>query len=381
MSTTISASGLELAEACDGAHSLAQVRRPSDAYQTKGTAIHAYLEAALAGDPQALARVPDEHRAVCAGIDLARLFPEGSRVLTEAPLAYDPVTDSARVLGPGPHRSYPGLRAGEVPGTVDAIETWGEPVERVRITDHKSGWLRVEPDSFQLAVYGLMVARLFGVESIDLRIAQIDEAGAMVLKERTLDAFDLLTVAGRVSRILERVADARALVARGGMPSVVMGEWCTWCCAQTACPAQAGLARTVLAELTADSVQALLAGASAEQVGIWWEKLSHVAPLVEEMQRGLKALVDQYQEVPLPDGRRVVSKESSVRSVNAKVALPILREVLGPKADDLVSTRVTLTDIEAAGGKELMVRMKQAGAVHEKTIVRHTVVGKARAVG
>jgi hypothetical protein len=217
---------------------------------------------------------------------------------------------------------------------------------------------------------------------VTVRIVQLDDAGGATVDERTLDAFDLLDVAGQVGRILERVAAARALVAAGGTPSVVMGDHCGFCNARAACPGQSALARTVLGQMTAGSVEAMLAGASPEQVGVWWAKLEHVAPLVEEMQRGLKALVTSYGEVPLPDGRKVRSTGVPRRSIDARKALPVLQGLLGDGARGLAEMSLSVTAIEKASGAradEVFAALDSAGAIRQKVTPTVKAYGKARA--
>jgi hypothetical protein len=377
---TLSASGLELAAACPASQALAQVRRPSDAYQTRGTAIHAYLEAALSGDPDALASVDEEHRAVCAGIDLARLFPPGSTLATEVPVAYDAATDTARALPRRGHRNYGSLKATDVPGTIDVVETWGSPVERVAVVDWKSGWLQVSSDSLQLAFYGLCVARLYGVDEVTVRIVQLDDAGGATVDERTLDAFDLLDVAGQVGRILERVAAARALVAAGGTPSVAMGDHCQWCNVGS-CPATVGVARDVLATLQAQDVLTSLASASDEEVGALASKMLAAAPLWERVLSGIKAEVDRRGSVPLPDGRTYESRGIPRRSIDTKRALPVLQAYLGDKATGLVEQKLSLSAIEKAAGSQaddVLNALDVAGALRTKVTQTHKVCGKAR---
>jgi hypothetical protein len=379
----LTASSLPRAEACPASCSLPQVRTPSSADASRGTTIHAYVENALyKGRDYAISLVPDDLRATCEGIDLGRLFgQDGGLVSCEVPLAYDAATDTARFLERGAHRDYRGLGPTEIPGTADVIETWGEPVERVRISDLKTGFAQVSSDTLQLAFYGLAVARIFGLDSCDVRIIQLDERGGTKIDERTYDAFDLLTIAGRIAETLERVEAARVLVAQGREPDTRTGEHCNYC-QVGGCPSRLGLARGVLGDLTS-GITERLAAATDEEVGALVAKMLYFGPLWERLSEGLKAETNRRGRVPLPDGREYISKSTTVRSVAGKVALPILREEFGPVVDGSAEPKLTLKEIERLAGdrfETVMLRLHQAGAIHEKSILRHETRGKARAL-
>lgn len=380
----ITASSLPRLEACPASGALPQVREPSSADATRGTAIHAFVERAIMhGRESALAAVGDELRPLCAAIDIEGLYgAAGGTVSCEVPLAYDVATDTARTMPRGEHRAYTGLRPTEIPGTVDTVETWGDPVERVRVSDLKSGFVYVASDTLQLAFYGLAVARIYGVDEVTVRIVQLDERGHARTDERTYDAFDLLAIAGRIADTFAAVERARVVVGCGTTPSVSMGDHCTYCPCVAACPAHVGLARSVMGDLTSGDIEARLAAATPEEVGALYAKLLAVGPVWERVEKGLKATIDRLGEVPLPDGRKVVARQTPVRSIDGKIALPILRDALGAAADSLVSSRVTMADIERAAGEradELLARIDAAGGIHQKTIKRHATVGKARA--
>ncbi len=242
-------SGLGRFVGCRASSVLPKVWPASDVYSTAGQAKHSYLERISGGmaPDESLALVEQEHREVCAELDLGQLEHD-LKLAAEVTLVYHPPTDTARVLGQGLARDYRGVADDEVAMTLDLT---GVDAHRRRgtVKDYKGGWLHVTatPDNWQIKGGCLALARVHDLHEVDGELVFI-RPGQDVRRDRaTFTAFDLLAAAAELREVHARAVTDRAAYARGEHVEPTEGPWCRYCPSAWACPAKTGLIRAALA--------------------------------------------------------------------------------------------------------------------------------------
>lgn len=398
----LTASGLALAAKCPAAYALPCDAAESTDAQAAGHGRHGFLdalvaawdaphiaEATLSGAPldslapmlweHALATVPADapHRATCEAINVAELLEltganEGE-VETNLSFAWSPVDDTAEALGVAAHRAYPDSAG--LPGTLDWLVT--QPDGRVEVIDFKGS----EPvtrasENLQLALYALQVARARGLDEVGVAIVYVHPDGRLVRDAARLDVFGLLVAAERVRAIWQKVLDAREAHARGALDTAT-GDHCARCPAMASCPAMVSLVRELA---TAPPAAETLPSLSDEAAGEAWVKLAMVKAVVDRMDAALRQRA-MRAGLPLPDGRRLMPCDTTRRTVDARRALPVLRELVGDRAESVVEQSVPSTAVDslasevakASGEKIKAVKarvwdaLRSAGAVRDST--------------
>lgn len=371
------ASKLALLERCAPAAALPAVWTDATDDMRAGTARHRFIQRAReVGREEALAEVPADApwRAQCEALDLDEL-PRGDH---EIAYAYDVATDTARCLGPWLDRAYE-VSATEISGTADLIAPPTAEHPRWLVIDFK-GEEEVEPAgvNLQLGLFALCLARLHGVDEVDVAIGYLGHGAARGIRwdRATLGPFDLEAVAARLAGIAGAITAARAVVAAGGTPDVTMGLHCRRCPALLCCPAQAAAARALLAAPPANDA---LAQASAEEAGAAWVQVKVFGELVDRM-RAVLAARAEVAGLPLPDGTRLVPVEVLRRSLVLDKAEPVLRAKFGDQVDSFIERSLSneivtkLARQLAPGGKgikrateDLWGALGAAGAVKRST--------------
>ncbi len=343
------ASSLWLAEICPASHTLPQVRETTAA-QEKGSWIHKYLELApQTGKEAALAQLPEEYRELCAELDPS-IAPMGRR---EVALVYDLVNRIGTVGSNIAERNYP--TAPDVAcGTADVLgDHW--------IWDYKSGRPGPAKDSLQLLSLGLYAARAMGWDFVEVGHLRVD--GDRLWPDSTvLHGIDLAAVHARVARIYERYEAAKAQA----VPDVSPGAHCSMCSAAPGCPATMALTKQVSEAL------ALPEADQREMVTIDPAKAWHFAKRAEDLIERLRVEIKrqaQVRPVDLGNGKELRLVPIEKTRIDGKVALPILRDAIGERADAACS--VSKTALAKAVGKGsaavLVERLTAAGAIVETT--------------
>lgn len=297
---TLSASSLLRARRCPPSAALPQVQ-----YATTGTslghAVHGYLEALNRGTAraEALAALPEEARALCAGIEPAEI-PLG---LPEQAYAYDVHTGRARQLSGTTTRDYRTLTPSEIAGTADLVcpAAPGEPWTVVDwSTDHD---LDVAAKQAQVDVYLLAVARCHGLSVIHGAIACVRLAGPLAWHRWTRDAWDLAELASAVRETWERAQRARAARAAHEhahaapwTPDVTTGAHCRDCRAFLTCPA---------------TLAAVRAAGEDAPLGAAYERARAVERWADSVRDRARLAVETDGPLPLPDGRRLIQTTDS----------------------------------------------------------------------
>lgn len=381
MSTRLTASQLDRAAACPASFALPAVAFPPSDASARGTEIHRFLEAAVTrGREAALLDVPEDApwRATCEGIDTGLVTGGAERVECEVKFAYKPQTDTARQLSGGA-RDY-AAAAGEIAGTVDLIVTREDGTTAV--VDYKTGRQPVHAaESGQMRLLGLAVARARGLEGVCVSIVRVIDDGTLGFDEVWLGPDDLDRIARHVRSTVSRVAAAREAVSAGVTPDVAVGNHCVFCPAYRACPANIGLAKEVL---TSSGMAENISELSPSQAGAVWEWTVRARRVLEEIEQGLRAYVDN-EPIPLPDGINEVARVESVREgIDGRAAVPVLEAYLGPAACEVIEPSVSKARLEKFVRAEapspmdardmirqVMAGLRRAGAVKETTSVSY----------
>ena len=241
-------SGLERVARCPGSVALPHANY-STGYSTRGTALHAYLEAIPALGPEAaLDVVDDEWRDAAKALDLTGLDTE-LQLGAEVSLAYDCENDTGRELGRGTGRDYTDVAPSEVPGTLDVVG-FDRPRRRGLVIDWKMGWQAAKKSirkHWQLFAGGLVVARAYDLDEVEVQQIHVSEGERPWVKKVVLTAMELDDFAGDVQHVYREAKEMRATAEAGRIPNGLhAGDWCTYCGARDWCPVRTSLIRAVV---------------------------------------------------------------------------------------------------------------------------------------
>lgn len=374
----LTASGLALAARCPAAYALPHDEAASTDAQAAGHGRHAFLDAIVAaydaepiaevilsGAPigtwlpmlrdHALATVPADapHRATCESIDVAELFEltgaDEGEVETGLTFAWRHDDDTAEALTVEAHRAYPDVMG--IPGTLDWLVT--SPEGRVCVIDFK-GSEAVAPtrENLQLLAYALMVARSRSLDEIDVAIVYVHEDGHLVLDRASLDVFALDAAAARLASIWEGVRFAREAADRGAVDRTSTGEHCIRCPAMSRCPAMVTMVREFLASPPDIAAFPKL---SDEEAGAAWERFALLDALLSQGRATLRQRAER-RGLPLPDGRWLTPVEVARKSVDVRKALPVLRDLVGDRADAEVEQSLPTSAVDAIAAEVARAR-------------------------
>lgn len=238
-------SKLDLAALCRFAwseHAPAWPEEPVNDAMQWGNAVGLVGERLVAGDDPVTAAnhaatvfaVDECELAACAG-HMAALVATLTDPVAELAIAWDYVTGKARRLERVTHREYGELGPTEMPMTLDLVGR--DANGTLCVYDWKTGRGAKEKSAaiaLQLAAYACGAAALFGVDSVLVAFAHVDESG-VAIEQAPLDALDL----GAFS------ADIKALRVPSDEPSP--GTHCDgeYCPIRTVCRARMAMAATV----------------------------------------------------------------------------------------------------------------------------------------
>lgn len=377
-------SRLQLISHCTAAAVLPEcVEAPTDAMEA-GTGRHAFLSALgqTRDRVRALATVPTDApwRAACEAIDCDALLDGTEAIEVDLRHAYDVHQGTARALPPDEHRRYGDTSEGEIPGTLDWLVTVSGS-GRLEVVDFK-GSMRTTPaaENLQLATYALQVARLRGVEEIDVALAYIEEDGSVSWDRASLGPWDLAATATRLAEIVDRVDTALVRLASGRQPEASMGAWCGRCPALRSCPSHVTLAREFACGALSLAPDALVRLDDAA-AGRAWEQMERLQAVLDAVRATLRVRVGAGP-IPLSNGDELYLLESHPRSLVVDKALPVLREKVGDRIDaevkrSLPSEVINRLGRELGAGRRggmkaetaaLWEKLELAGAVKTSTV-------------
>jgi hypothetical protein len=374
-------SGLDRAEKDPWGYAIDEGPRVQTDDATRGTLIHLFMcRASQLGDADLALEAIREAGAdesileLCRSIDVD-LIPAGT---PEPAYAYDIETRTARSLGSDIERAYGSLGQSEIAGSSDH-EAFVDGV--LHVYDYKTGFESVPraSESLQLAAQALSTARVHGVREAFGVIVRVTDTGALLFDRHAFTAEDLDEIGERIKSIVDRIATARTWITHGDYPAVNPGEHCRYCPALANCPAY----RATSVDIVNGYVQLDINSNNAAVAWNWIERAGALIRRAESMRdkgkNALRAFLDANGEVLLPDGRVLALYPETRESIDGRVALPVLRERLGAKADEAVKVTVAkdaiydaLKSVDPSRGigkrnDALLAELRDAGAVKSKT--------------
>lgn len=301
-----SMSQLERADRCPPSETLVKVRKTSAAAEG-GNVVHDYLASVgELGQEEALAKIPEAMRQVCAVLPLARLPVDPKAYTPEVAFAYDPITRRARVLGSNIGRDYAahGLKVGyEIPGSADVV---GLTDDSVIVLDYKSGTsVRAAPrENWQLLGLAAAAASAFNKPNAHVGLIYLPPSGQPRYDEADLDAFDLEDVRDRLIDLARRVVSARIAQAAGNVWKLTFnpGDWCRYCPGMNTCPATVSMLQAALAT-TGDTAIAVFNRAitDGDLVPVF-QQYKRAADVIERLGEQLKGWAGS-NPITMPDGK------------------------------------------------------------------------------
>lgn len=320
---------------CPAAGALPSVDEPRNPYAHRGNSLHAFLaDAGNLDRDKALERVPEEHRAAAEVIDLSALPPSAQEgFAAEIALAIDVRQGTARELGRGLERKYPGLGPDELPLTLDVLGL-SKDGESVLVLDYKTGHKAVPSPrlNWQLRLGALAACLAYRRTRAMIAVVYVHEDGSAWFDKADLDAMDLALFTEELRGAVAKVKAARAQVALGQTPNVSPGEHCRYCAAFANCPANGAIIRRLAAdpERTLKDVTVLL---TPETAAVAYQRLKVIEAAVKHAGAALYAYARE-NPIPLPDGAVLGPVESSRESVDGEVARQILKKLHGADVAD-----------------------------------------------
>lgn len=330
----VSASGQQRWLECSPSGFLSSVSQ-SNEWAARGTDGHQFLEYIGLGVPreEALKKCDQEHLQLYQAIDTDSLFAGFTSLSPEVAYALNFETRKVRKIGQSIGRNYGHLDKMEMAGSCDLIATDldGRTVHIDWKFGKHSGAKSLQQMFFSACLY------LLGVENVESRVVAIEAEGPNIGRHEVFSAeigpFEIEEYLDRMLAAAKRSESEEERWLQTGSARVKVGEWCDYCPvkASGACPAYAGLAKAMVADLTtlADRVAAL----TPEQAGVAWLKYREAESLIEIIGKSLKGYCGDGS-IPLPDGREVRAQTQSRSSLN-KDALLELAIRLGASAEDI----------------------------------------------
>jgi hypothetical protein len=346
----------------------------------RGTAGHRFLEAVAqtGGDIDAsLAAVPEEHREMCAAIDLDGL-PLGPDYMQEAVVRVNIHTGEGEILGRrAGHRQYDHAPQ-YVYGTADVLHR-----ECVEVWDYKFEGFESHhlppARNHQLMFLALAAARARRATSATVGLIHIRPNGSHWIESAEMDAFDLDAYETELCSILDRVAEARATVAEGRVPDVRRGPWCRYCPAAAACPAVTGLIRAVALEpvQTAEQVLELLTPETASRAYL---RLQEIEAALKPVRAALHLYADEHP-IALPDGRVYGPVTTTREEIDARVARKALAAMYGPEVAEAACDFSTSKAAIQRAIRAVVDAKKKAGEKSTQKAVFEEALAAIRAAG
>ena len=140
----------------------------------------------------------------------------------------------------------------------------------------------------------------------------------------------------------KRAIKAQAEWLETGVANVKTGSWCDYCGCKAAgsCPAYAGLAKSMMSDIT--SLNDRLALLTDEEKGAAWIKLKAVKSVVEMMEAGLKGMCSEEAPLPISDEKEVRPVYQTKTSLSAEALLKLAKE-LGASVTEIDNCHRTTT--------------------------------------
>ena len=366
-------SGIERALECRASSVLPHVHTVGGAHATFGTESHAHLERIAGGMSAAdsLALVDDEHRLAVAGIDLDDL--RGDLMLSsEVALAYNVVTDTARVLGQSLGRAYD-VTPDEIAMTLDLV---GVTDDAVIVKDFKTGWSKRTPAARNGQMRGgaLAAARAFKRDAARTELVYLRDGRPAYRDRAEMAAIDLAAFAAELRAMHERIRADRVRYAAGEHITPREGDHCKYCPAAWSCPAKTAILRQALA--TDDNLPV-----TAADAGTLWERIGEAEKALKAAKSKLIALASHEPLLVRVDddgtehwlGKHATNGNEKL---DAAIALEEAAAVIAPSDEAAFVREVADLDVTKAA---LTRAIKARGLPAGKTL--DTIIARVRARG
>lgn len=390
-----SGSGLERFMHCIGSSVYPRALDAGTEYSERGKELHSYLQRITEGMTiaESLALVDDRFREDATWIDVDALR-DVLGLTAEMTFAYNPVFDTARVLGVGLDREYvaAGLTEDEIPVTMDIVGLDNpETPTRGRVVDYKFGWTKLTPAArnWQMIGGALCLQRVYDLDEVGVQLIHMRGKFGAKRDLAVFTAADVAVAAAAARARWDEVLHARERYEKTKIePEVMKGTWCKHCPSYHACGAQMSLVR---AAVNRDEYEHWLRDGAVEN-----DLLARAWLFLEEMEEPRKRLKGQVlaaaKERPVlirtfEDGTEewlgVCEKVGNLQ-LNAEIARDVVREMLGEDQVDKVCTyEVTQGRLEiackavvakgqgAAKLRAVLSEIKKRGGAHKP--VKHDV--------
>jgi len=352
------ASSIERVLECPASFVLPATYDAPSEHAARGTAIAAFIRDVVAGMPPKVAAesVPVQWRHTCLALNWEKLTGGLRDVRGEVAYALDTATDEVTELGLNIGRNYPKLNTTQLGGTVD-IEGLSMLLDHPVVIDVKSGQpvTRAE-DNPQLRFFARIAQLRHGAETVEGRIAYVDESGDVTLDVATYDTLDLDNYGDDLAGIPSRIGRLRLKLAQGEPIAVREGEHCKYCPAMNACPAYVGLARHMLPnveqlagpealdlvtakeDVLVEAVKRRFEVMSPEDIGRAYILNKRIEKLSEAIGKGIRAM-GMRQDIPLPDGRRLTKSDTTKETFSHERAMGLILD-LGATNEQIASCYV-----------------------------------------
>jgi hypothetical protein len=308
---------------------------------------------------------------------LAELASRGD-AFAEVAFAYDPVTDTARILSEGKSReeAYSLAAPHEVTGTADLMVV-GRGVHQgtVFIDDHKSWAPGVHVDAKdQLRTLGMFAARALNLENVEIGTVLMGDFEARRVDVEVLDYFAIEKIAGELTDRLQA-------------PIVPPnpGAWCRWCPHRTFCSVAEQAIDQVVDDAIADTLPASALVRDRKltldiQDAAQLEFTIHALMLVDQRRKAIWReacrFADREGGVTLSDGRVFSGKEVTVERPLLDVPGAV-NEIQLAGAGEAIVPHATWAAITQAIGKTQALALRETlraiGAVDAKTSPRYRI--------
>jgi hypothetical protein len=342
------ASGLPRAIPCPASAALPAIPSPPNEHQAAGNARHDFLaDVPQIGAEAALARVPEEHREMCARIQLEGL-PLHNLAAQEIAVGLDLATGKAREIGRRLNRKYGPRGLLEFIGTADSAFVTDEAVV---VDDWKGAWADVGDlrEHWQLRFLALAFAVLWGRKVAIIRRWRIMEDGSHVPSELFLDAKAMSETEAVLTIFIDAWLQACTLVAADKQPDVIPGPHCTdggTCPAFKRCPAQVGLMAQMRAEPT--QIRRLLPVVTEENAAECRAAYTTMKKLLGEFGQEIHHL-GRHIGFPLGNGKFYGAHTVADTKVDAAVAWSVVKREHGVEiAEKAVTMKATQASVERA---------------------------------
>lgn len=372
-----SGSGLERFVHCRASNVLQRTfdeRDNTDA--SRGREVHAHLARIGEGMDEAasLEMVDERFRDAAAEIDLEDLR-DVFGLSPEMTLAYNPETDTARVLGSGLERQYE--EAGlvddvEIPVTMDVVglDRVDGPTRGV-IYEFKTGWARIAPThkNWQMKGGALALARAFDLDEVVAVLVYLRE-GKPVFRDRAVfSAADIASIASEARvRWLVAKNDRLRFEDKGTVPDAIRGSWCKYCPSFFSCPGQIGLVKEIIDPAGPLTVR----GLTHEDLADAFNRMEELEPAWKQLKKSIYAAAHErpFKFKTLDDGTQMwlgVQEVEGNEKLDAKITREVVAELLEDPgaADEICAFTVAKDRIH----KAVMKRVKKGqGAPTERRI-------------